>query len=232
MTDDASDPRRTADPDGRTADPGGRTADPGGRVRTDGAADTTSRAPGDDPETATDGGTGTGPTRPAGTTGGPSPGPGSPAGYAGRTTVIARSTVRLVVPVILITSIALLLQGHNLPGGGFIGAVLTTTAFVLVYVVFGIEFLREVVGLSAEAGGERLIAGYRWLFGAGLALAAGSGIVPVLYDLPFLMQGFVILEHVPLYGEFEVASALAFDLGVYFTVVGALLAVVGEVGAE
>jgi multicomponent Na+:H+ antiporter subunit B len=42
----------------------------------------------------------------------------------------------------------------------------------------------------------------------------------------------LFLEHLPLYGDFEVASALAFDFGVYFVVVGALLAIIGEVGAE
>ena len=32
-------------------------------------------------------------------------------------TVIARTVTRLVVPMILVTAIALLLQGHNLPPG-------------------------------------------------------------------------------------------------------------------
>jgi multicomponent Na+:H+ antiporter subunit B len=159
----------------------------------------------------------------------PGPRPHAPSGYDRRTTVIARSTVRIVVPIILVTAVSLLLQGHNLPGGGFIGAVLTATAFVLVYVVFGIDYLAEVLGVD---GGGRLIAVYRATFAGGLALAAGSGLVPIALGTPFLTQGFVILEHVPLYGEFEVASALAFDVGVYLTVVGALLTVVGEVGAE
>ncbi|MFB6354632.1 MAG: MnhB domain-containing protein, partial [Halobacteriales archaeon] len=38
-------------------------------------------------------------------------------------TVIARTVARLTVPLILVTAVALLLQGHNLPGGGFIAAV-------------------------------------------------------------------------------------------------------------
>lgn len=42
----------------------------------------------------------------------------------------------------------------------------------------------------------------------------------------------LFLEHLPLYGEFEVVPALAFDLGVYLTVVGGLLTIIGEVGAE
>jgi len=149
-----------------------------------------------------------------------------------RTTAIARTVVRVVVPVILITAIALLLRGHNLPGGGFIGGVLTVTAFVLVYVVFGLEFLvSDLLGRSGDAG-HRPVEWYRWLFAAGLALAAGSGLAPLLYGSPFLSQAVLFVEGVPVYGELEVASALAFDLGVYLTVVGGLLTVVGEVGAE
>jgi multicomponent Na+:H+ antiporter subunit B len=42
----------------------------------------------------------------------------------------------------------------------------------------------------------------------------------------------VFVEPVPVYGEIEIASALAFDLGVYFVVVGALLTILAVVGAE
>ena len=148
-------------------------------------------------------------------------------------TLISRTVVRIVVPIILVTAISLLLQGHNLPGGGFIGAVLTATAFVLVYVIFGINYLRTVLGFEADGGnGSRLVEAYRWMFAAGLAIAVLSGLAPLLFGYPFLTQAVAFVEHVPLYGELEVASAFAFDLGVYFAVVGALLTIIGEVGAE
>lgn len=159
----------------------------------------------------------------------------SPNRPAGRhPTLVARTVVRVVVPLIVLTAIALLLQGHNQPGGGFIGAVLTVTAFVLVYVIFGLDYLQsELLDLDGDSEeGHRPISAYRTLFGVGLALAAGSGLVPILFGLPFLTQAVVFVEHLPLYGELEVASALAFDLGVYFAVVGGLLTIVGEVGTE
>lgn len=153
--------------------------------------------------------------------------------YDHRTTVIAKTVVRATVPIILVTALALLFQGHNRPGGGFIGGVLTVTAVVLVYVVFGLEFLQSVLfGLGNTAESHRPTGYYRWLFGGGLALAAGSGLVPLLYGLPFLTQGVGFLHHLPVYGELEVASALAFDLGVYAVVVGGLLTIVAEVGEQ
>lgn len=162
--------------------------------------------------------------------------PPAPTGdFEHRATVIPRTVVRVVTPIILLTSIALLLQGHNLPGGGFIGGVLTVTAFALIFVIFGLDYLQqEVLGMRVEdtEEGHGLVGAYRSMFGVGLALAAGSGLGAIAMGFPFMTQAVAILTGVPLYGEFEVASAFVFDLGVYFVVVGALLTIVGEVGAE
>ena len=149
------------------------------------------------------------------------------------TTVIARTATRLAVPIALVTAIALLVQGHNLPGGGFIAGVLTAAALVLVYVVFGLDDLATRLGLGGPGVfGHGPIAYYRGIFGIGLGLAFASGVVPALFGEAFLTQTFWVLHGVPIYGEVEVASALAFDLGVYLTVVGALLTIVAVVGTQ
>jgi len=158
------------------------------------------------------------------------------------TTVIARTVTRTVVPIILVTAVALLLQGHNEPGGGFIGGVLTVAAFALVYVIYGLDYLEEellhrrpTVPYSPEAG---IVREYGDIFAAGLAIAAGSGLAAILvgaaFDRPtaFLTQAVVFFDHVPLYGHFEVASAFVFDLGVYAVVVGALMTILAVVGAQ
>jgi len=150
-----------------------------------------------------------------------------PSGYG--TTVIAQTIVRVVVPIL-----ALLFQGHNRPGGGFIGAVLTATAAVLVYVTFGREFLQTTLfGSESASGGEHpATEWYRSLFGVGLAVAVAGGVAPMFLGGAFLTQGVWFPHGLPLYGELEVATALVFDLGVYATVVGGLLTVVSEVGGE
>ncbi|NUB92971.1 sodium:proton antiporter [Haloterrigena sp. SYSU A558-1] len=153
------------------------------------------------------------------------------------TTVVMRTTARVVVPIILVVSISLFVEGHNLPGGGFIGGVLTTTAFAVIYLAFGLDFLeRGVLGRDVDPGKEpsrdRVVVAYRRLFEYGLAIAVLSGLAPLVFGQPFLTQTFVIFEHVPLYGEIELASALAFDFGVYCVVVGGLLTILSVVGAE
>ncbi|MEF8852095.1 MAG: MnhB domain-containing protein [Haloarculaceae archaeon] len=151
-------------------------------------------------------------------------------------TVIARTVTRLVVPMIVVTAVALLLQGHNLPGGGFIAGVLTVVAVALVYVIFGLDYLETelfergvTVPYEPEVG---IVKEFGAVFAAGLALAAGSGIVAMAFGFPFLTQGVAFVTGIPVYHELEVASALAFDLGVYAVVVGALLTITAVVGGE
>ncbi|MFC6961458.1 MnhB domain-containing protein [Halocatena marina] len=134
------------------------------------------------------------------------------------------------------------------PGGGFIGGVLTATAFALVYISYGSEYLVQAL-LSGAEGAEgtgaetesiqaesRFLSGaigtYTRMFAFGLALAAGSGVVAVVLGVPFLTQAVALVHHVPIYKELEFASALAFDLGVYFVVVGSLLTILAVVGDE
>jgi len=155
--------------------------------------------------------------------------------YGTEPTVIARTVARTVVPIVLLTAVALLLQGHNLPGGGFIAGVLTTTAFALLYVVYGRNYLQRVLLTSDESENgltDGAIGEYSRAFTVGLALAAGAGLAAIALGGNFLGQAVVFVEHVPIFEEVEIASALAFDLGVYFVVVGALLTILAVVGAE
>jgi len=158
------------------------------------------------------------------------------------TTVIARTVTRIVVPIMLLLAVTLLLQGHNAPGGGFIAGVLTAAAFALVYVIYGLDYVeRELLhrtilprALPVSVDGSGTVIGKEFgeVVAFGLALAAASGIAAMLLGFPFLTQAVAFVEHVPLYHELEFASALAFDLGVYFVVVGGLLTILAVVGAE
>lgn len=151
------------------------------------------------------------------------------------TTVIAQTVTRVVVPLIIVTAVSLLLQGHNLPGGGFIAGVLTCTAVALTYIVFGRDYFQRDL-LARSTSGLGMLSGvtreYAALFAVGLAVAAGGGLTAMAFGFPFLTQAVLFLEHLPVYGEYELASAFVFDLGVYFTVVGALLTIVAVVGGE
>jgi multicomponent Na+:H+ antiporter subunit B len=148
-----------------------------------------------------------------------------------------KTTARVTVPIILVLAVSLFFRGHNLPGGGFIGGVLTTTAFVLIYVAHGLDYLEVgVLDRDIDPGTgifeHRTVAAYRQAFVLGLVIVVGSGLVGAVTTGSFLTQTFVILHDVPIYHEVELASALVFDLGVYLVVVGGLLTILSVVGAE
>ncbi|MXR50478.1 sodium:proton antiporter [Halovenus sp. WSH3] len=152
------------------------------------------------------------------------------------TTVITRTTARIVVPIILVVAVSLFLQGHSLPGGGFIGGVLTVAAFTLVYVAYNLDYLEagvldREVDYDRHIGQHRTVAAYRRLFVFGLAVVVGSAVAGLFVGSPFLAQTYTYV-HLPLFGEIELASAVVFDLGIYCVVVGGLLTIFSVVGAE
>ena len=152
------------------------------------------------------------------------------------TTTIMRTTARVVVPIILVVAISLFLQGHNLPGGGFIGGVLTVAALTLIYVAYSLDYLEigvldREVDYDRHIGEHRTVAAYRRLFKFGLAVTVGSGLAAIVFGEPFLSQEFDYF-HLPLFGEVELASAIVFDVGIFCVVVGGLLTIFSLVGAE
>lgn len=152
-------------------------------------------------------------------------------------TLIVRSVTKAVMPLILLVAFALMLQGHNLPGGGFIGGTLAVVGIALIYIVFSIDYLENTVLNRTERsikGGfiHAIEEDYRDMFAAGLVLAVGTGLVAVLYGIPFLTHTHQKLHHVPIYGELHPASALSFDTGVFLVVIGALLTILSAVGEE
>ena len=125
---------------------------------------------------------------------------------------------QLLLPLALLVSVYIFLRGHNLPGGGFIAGLITAVAIIQQYVAHGVEFIKN-----------RLHLNYQWLIGSGLLIATLTGLGSWLFGRPFLTSWFDHF-HLPLIGEFELASAMLFDLGVYLTVVGATLLILANLG--
>ena len=111
----------------------------------------------------------------------------------------------------LMVGVYIFLRGHNLPGGGFIAGLVVSIALLMQYMASGFAW--------AEA---RLRFDYHLLIGSGVLIAALTCIGPWLGGLPLLTSGFDHF-HLPLVGDIELATAAIFDLGVFLTVVGAVM---------
>lgn len=132
--------------------------------------------------------------------------------------LIMASLTRVLLPLALLVAIFILLRGHNLPGGGFIAGLITAVAFITQYLANGTSWTQA-----------RLRADMHMVVAVGLLFAATTGIASWLFGYPFLTSAFGHLNW-PLVGEFELASAMAFDLGVYLVVVGVTLLIIVNLG--
>ncbi len=129
--------------------------------------------------------------------------------------VILNAATRLLTALLLLFSVYMLLRGHNLPGGGFIGGLIGSTGFILYAIAKGAQATRE--SLKFEPQNIAIV-------GLGIALAAG--VYPVfLGDGFFTGQWWFIGDFAA--GEyFPISSVLVFDIGVYLVVFGAILTLV------
>ncbi|MFG0379550.1 monovalent cation/H+ antiporter subunit A [Pseudomonas sp. zbq_18] len=125
---------------------------------------------------------------------------------------------RVLLPLALLVSVFIFLRGHNLPGGGFIAGLITAVALILQYVANGVSWTQS-----------RLPLDYQRVAGAGVLLAGLTGLGSWLFGYPYLTTSFGHF-HLPLVGEFELATAMLFDLGVYLAVVGATLTILASLG--
>jgi multicomponent K+:H+ antiporter subunit A len=131
---------------------------------------------------------------------------------------IMAALTRLLLPLALLVSVFIFLRGHNQPGGGFIAGLVTAVALILQYLTNGVTWTQE-----------RLSSNMHPAIGAGLLVSTLTGLASLVFGYPFLTSTFAHI-HWPIVGDFELASAIAFDLGVYLVVVGATLLILVHLG--
>ncbi|MDQ1848558.1 monovalent cation/H+ antiporter subunit A [Gemmobacter fulvus] len=118
---------------------------------------------------------------------------------------------RMMLPIALMVGIYIFLRGHNVPGGGFVSGLVVSIALVMQYMAsgFGWTAARQKID-------------YHGLIGAGVLIAAATGIGSWFAGRPFMTSNYGYFEIWPL-EKFELATAALFDLGVFLTVLGAVM---------
>jgi multicomponent K+:H+ antiporter subunit A len=149
----------------------------------------------------------------------PPPAAGTDTGFATERHPLILSTItQPLLPLALLVALYLLLRGHNAPGGGFIAGLVAAVALILQYLAGGIQW--------AQA---RLCFAYHPVIAAGVLLATATGLGSLAFGRPFLTSAFGHF-HLPLVGDFELATAMLFDLGVFLAVVGVVLLILANLG--
>ncbi|SMC86453.1 multisubunit potassium/proton antiporter, PhaA subunit /multisubunit potassium/proton antiporter, PhaB subunit [Primorskyibacter flagellatus] len=118
---------------------------------------------------------------------------------------------RMIMPIAIMVGAYIFLRGHNAPGGGFIAGLIVAIALLMQYMASGFAWAEE-----------RQRFHYHAVIAAGVMLAALTGMGSWLAGRQFLSSSYGYI-HIPPIEEFEWATAMAFDTGVFLTVVGAVM---------
>jgi multicomponent Na+:H+ antiporter subunit B len=125
--------------------------------------------------------------------------------------LLLRTMVRLLMPLILLFSVFVFARGHHDPGGGFVGGLVAAAGIVLWIEAFGAQEARRRFPVDPS-----------FIAALGLACAATAAIIPTLRGQEMLKS---LWLHVPLPGGgyYDLGTTTLFDLGVYLVVIGTVL---------
>lgn len=126
--------------------------------------------------------------------------------------LILTKAVQGISPIAIIFSIYILIKGHNEPGGGFIAGLISSVAVILLGLAYGVQQTRM-----------KLVTLTRSCLGLGISICLGAGSFSLLTGAPFFTHT---------YFASGFSTALLFDVGVYISVVGVALTVLGSISEK
>jgi multicomponent Na+:H+ antiporter subunit B len=122
--------------------------------------------------------------------------------------LILRTALRALMPLMLMFSIFLLLRGHHQPGGGFAGGLMAAAAFALYLLAHDAASARQILRVSPQT-----------VIGGGLLLAGATGALSWLKKEAFLSAGWAHFKIGSL--DLALGTPMLFDVGVYLVAFGA-----------
>jgi len=131
-----------------------------------------------------------------------------------------RFLARSMMPVLILFSLFLLLRGHNLPGGGFVGGLVGALSIVLMTLAYGADEVRQ-----------RLRVDFRRMMIYGLAIALLAGLLGLVTGSTFqdAVWWSLFLQGI---GRIELSTPLLFDVGVYIVVLSVTSTIVMDMAEE
>ncbi|SGU45657.1 Na+/H+ antiporter Mnh2 subunit B [Staphylococcus aureus] len=127
--------------------------------------------------------------------------------------VVLRTVTKLVVFILLTFGFYVFFAGHNNPGGGFIGGLIFSSAFILMFLSFNVEEVLESLPID-----------FRILMIIGALVSSITAIIPMFFRKPFLSQ-YETTWILPILGQIHVSTITLFELGILFSVVGVIVTV-------
>ncbi len=134
--------------------------------------------------------------------------------------LILSTVTRFMMPLLLMVSLFLLIQGHEAPGGGFIAGLMGASAFSIYALAFGIAQVKEAMHIEPRS-----------LLGIGILISLLSGTVGMFNGKPFLTGEWLELD-ISHWGPVHIGTPMIFDVGVYLVVLGMATSVITSIAEE
>lgn len=134
--------------------------------------------------------------------------------------LILQTVSKVAVFIILTFGVYLFLAGHHHPGGGFIGGLTLSSAFVLLYLAFDVETINK--GLPFD---------YKNVAALGVIIATLTGTGSLLFGSSFLSQTFAYFN-LPIFGKTELATVMLFEAGVALGVIGVVVTIIISISED
>ncbi|QKY70658.1 Na(+)/H(+) antiporter subunit B [Lentibacillus sp. CBA3610] len=134
--------------------------------------------------------------------------------------VILHSVTKVAVFIILTLAVYLFFSGHHNPGGGFIGGLILSSAFVLLFLTFDVETVKTAVPVD-----------FKTVAAVGAFTAVATGLGSLFFGQPFLSQAFGYFG-LPILGETELATVTLFESGIALVVVGVVVTIILSIGED
>ena len=126
--------------------------------------------------------------------------------------VVLRTVTKLVVFILLTFGFYVFFAGHNNPGGGFIGGLIFSSAFILMFLAFNVEEVLESLPID-----------FRILMIIGALVSSITAIIPMF--LKTILSQYETTWILPILGQIHVSTITLFELGILFSVVGVIVTV-------
>jgi multicomponent Na+:H+ antiporter subunit B len=134
--------------------------------------------------------------------------------------LLLQTATRYLLPLLILFSVFLLVQGHHHPGGGFVGGLIAAAAIGLCGLAFDVPTALRIMAVQPYH-----------LIGGGLLVAVASGLVGTFERGAFLAGVWGTINAGP-FGRVELGTPLFFDAGVYLVVIGVTVTILLTLAEE
>ncbi|TDM04023.1 monovalent cation/H+ antiporter subunit B [Macrococcus carouselicus] len=134
--------------------------------------------------------------------------------------VMLETISKIVILIILTFGFYIFFSGHNGPGGGFIGGLVFASAFILMFLTFDAEKIRQILPFD-----------FTYLIVGGILISLSTLFLPLFFGDDWLTQ-YDQYFRLPLIGKLHITTVTIFEFGILLTVLGVVMTILLTISGD